>query len=86
MINVGVPAAAATVPGRRRIPTPTIVPKVKASPNPSPRILRSGRGLFTQPPGAEGLFWQTIPQNAYGSRGFDRHGAGLLQALPAVHA
>src|SRR6185437_8228440 len=45
MIRVGLPAASATMPGKRRIPTPTIVPKANASPNPRPRILRSGRAV-----------------------------------------
>jgi hypothetical protein len=46
MMSVGSPTAAATVPGRRRIPTPTIVPNTIATPKPSPRIRRNGRVLW----------------------------------------
>src|SRR5258706_3826168 len=40
------PRAAAKVPGRRRIPTPTVPPKTIAKPKPSPRIRVSGRALW----------------------------------------
>src|SRR5882724_12787063 len=54
MIRVGSPSAAATVLGKRNMPTPTVVPKTSAKPKPSPRMRRRGclvTAVILQPDG-----------------------------------
>ena len=43
------PRVAASVPGKRRIPTPTVPPNTIARPKPSPKIRASGAGLSIHP-------------------------------------
>src|SRR5271163_4562777 len=50
MIGQKLPICAAIVPGRRRIPTPTVPPKITASPKLSPRMReRDVRELAAMP-------------------------------------